>query len=173
MRVWERSCVLHSVAKEEKDMSSKICWMPSGSIIASSNKKQIIFFERNALRHYEFDLRETEDFEVLKIEWNCGSDLLAILLKSSSTNRKTIQLWTRRNYHWYLKQHLLVNNEINTKLSQMCWDVEDPMLLRVLFQDGSIFRYNFCWDYISSQTISKKNPCNVAVIDGSNSFSFY
>jgi elongator complex protein 1 len=41
-------------------MSSVVAWQPTGGIVAGSdevdNKHRVIFWERNGLRHLEFDL---------------------------------------------------------------------------------------------------------------------
>ena len=58
------------------------CFRPMGDIIASSqllpNKHDIIFFERNGLRHKEFSIRDNAD--ILDISWNLGSDILSLIL---------------------------------------------------------------------------------------------
>jgi len=48
-----------------------------------NGKQDIIFFERNGLRHYEFHLKD-DNCEVLDIKWNAGSDVLALLVKLAS-----------------------------------------------------------------------------------------
>ena len=68
---------------------------------------QIIFFERNGLRHGEFLLPNTADLMVEEVCWNNDSTVLAVWLKSLSETAKIVhklQLWTTRNYTWYLKQ---------------------------------------------------------------------
>jgi len=80
LRAWDRSCNLNSTSEEVKGMSNKVSWKPSGSLIASSQsssqKNDIIFFERNGLRHGEFGVRAKAD--VVDIRWNSDSDIIAI-----------------------------------------------------------------------------------------------
>lgn len=58
-----------------------------GDLIASvqtlPQKHDIIFFERNGLRHREFSLRD--DCDVIDLSWNAGSDVLSLLLKKRDT----------------------------------------------------------------------------------------
>ena len=174
MRVWERSCSLSATSRGNKGMSGNVCWMPSGSIIASSqltHVHQIIFFEKNGLRHYEFDLREKEPVQVLDIQWNSGSDVLALLLKSKE--RRYVQLWTRGNYHWYLKQQLLNEGCQEDKVVQMSWDPENAMVLRLLFENGSFTQFHFSFDVTVPHSLTQQNPSTVAVVDGSEWKHFF
>jgi hypothetical protein len=65
--------------------ASPLC-RPSGNLIASVktppiyHRHEVALFERNGLQHGEFVLRSTD--EVLALQWNCESDILAILLRS-------------------------------------------------------------------------------------------
>jgi len=64
-------------------------WIPSGELIASSQdlsietgeegRKQVVFFERNGLRRYEFEVREKG--RIREVAWNSGSDVLAVWIE--------------------------------------------------------------------------------------------
>lgn len=60
---------------------------PSGNLIACTqrleDKHNVIFYERNGLRHGEFTLRT--ELEVLDIKWNTSSDILALLVAYPKT----------------------------------------------------------------------------------------
>ena len=43
----------------------------------------------------------------------------------------SVQLWTRNNYHWYLKQEL-VYSAMGLHISSIMWDVEIPLKLHVV-----------------------------------------
>lgn len=88
-------------------------------------KKDIIFFERNGLRHGEFTLRDNH--EVLEVQWNADSDTLAILMLDKEKNASVVQLWTAKNYHWYLKQEY----NYQTRVADIKWDAERGLVLHV------------------------------------------
>lgn len=87
-----------------------------------------MFFERNGLRHREFLLRN-QDGNVLDIQWNPSSDLLAILLENSSSEYY-VQLWSRSNYQWYLKKNLVFGK----KVVRMRWQPEKTMSLFLILE---------------------------------------
>ncbi|PVU98592.1 hypothetical protein BB559_001423 [Furculomyces boomerangus] len=124
-------------------LEQTISWKPSGSVIASTEKLEhlyrVVFYERNGLRHYEFNLPKN----VIKVDnlyWNNNSSILAVIAQVQTehidndiknSTETVVQLWTCGNYHWYLKQ------EINSKclggiVNSFTWDVENPYLIHIL-----------------------------------------
>lgn len=65
--------------------SSIMFHRPSGNLIVSSqrlpHRHDIVFFERNGLRHGEFTLRGNKEHKVLEVSWNSDSTVLAIWLE--------------------------------------------------------------------------------------------
>jgi len=109
IRVYSREGQLDSVSEPVDGLEGALSWRPSGNLIASTrrteDKIEVVFFERNGLRHGQFDLRFTpEELAALSIpltlKWNSDSNVLAV----SYPNK--VQLWTMSNYHYYLKQEL-------------------------------------------------------------------
>lgn len=107
VRVYSAEGVLDSVSEPVDGLESAISWRPHGNIIAgvkrSNGKLEVVFFERNGLRHGSFDLRlsqeETNTFgTTLSLAWNGDSSILAVSMKDR------VQLWTMSNYHYSLKQ---------------------------------------------------------------------
>lgn len=88
-------------------------------------KKDIIFFERNGLRHGEFTLKDNH--EVLDVQWNADSDTLAVLMFDKEKNSSVVQLWTAKNYYWYLKQEYIYQ----TRVADIKWDAERGLVLHV------------------------------------------
>ncbi|MBW0472306.1 hypothetical protein O181_012021 [Austropuccinia psidii MF-1] len=128
-------------------LRSKIAWRPEGSIIASvlhntsRDKLNVIFFERNGLQRYGFDLHEADRIhDISGLSWNSDSSILAVGVKKlgsthSSDNVKyiyAVQLWARSNYHWYLKHearadlHQPLGSEA---VPSMMWHPEIPLCL--------------------------------------------
>ncbi|KAL6947049.1 Elongator subunit iki3 [Hanseniaspora vineae] len=114
IRVYNREGQLDSASEPVDGMEQSLSWKPQGSLIASIQRKtflseeeeegqslDLIFFERNGLRHGEFDTRLPLAEPVKDLTWNSTSDILTIVLEDR------IQLWTTKNYHWFLKQEII------------------------------------------------------------------
>lgn len=110
LRIYSREGVLDSVSEPVDGLEGALSWRPSGNLIAGIQRLQdridVVFFERNGLRHGQFSLRlspeqMTTSGESISLSWNADSTVLAVRLTDS------IQLWTMGNYHWYLKQEVV------------------------------------------------------------------
>ncbi|OQS04776.1 RNA polymerase II elongator complex subunit [Thraustotheca clavata] len=164
--VWEfnnATWYLHAKGRYEDsrpltDLQQSVTWCPNHTLITSSQifKKQlhVVFFERNGLRHGEFVVNATA---VSHVQWNSLSDVLAVACRRESGD-VTIQLWTRNNYHWYLKQERL----LSAPIASMQWDPESPYKLHVFTCSGEYHNYT-----ITTKVHTSANA-TVAVIDGCN-----
>jgi len=131
IRVYSREGQLDSVSEPVDGLEGALSWRPSGNLIASirrSNERvEVVFFERNGLRHGQFDLRLTpEEFQALTtpitLRWNSDSNVLAVCFSNK------VQLWTMSNYHYYLKQELKFPEDAAKTV--MCnWHSERPLSL--------------------------------------------
>jgi elongator complex protein 1 len=109
IRVYSREGSLDSVSEPVDGLEGALSWRPAGNIIAGiqrlDDRIDVVFFERNGLRHGQFTLRLSEEERTtcatdLKLDWNIDSTVLAVRFKDR------IQLWTMGNYHYYLKQEI-------------------------------------------------------------------
>lgn len=106
IRFYSRTAVLQATSELTPGLEGSLAWQPSGSIIAAtaSHASQVVFFERNGLRRYEFDLKE-EKLEygsvVRQLAWNVDSTVLAVwaerLNPPLGIQRHSVQLWRRNN----------------------------------------------------------------------------
>ncbi|KAF8942635.1 hypothetical protein BGZ47_006286 [Haplosporangium gracile] len=169
IRVYNREAILQTTSESVDMLEHGLSWRPSGNLIASSqrlpHRHDIVFFERNGLRHGEFTLREEAGTVVRELAWNCDSTVLAIWLQR--TNGSCIQLWTMNNYKWYMKQELLYNGE-GSSVASLQWDVEAALVLHVVTESGSYQRNQYCWDNYINEMLSPDNLGTVAVVDGAN-----
>lgn len=125
VRVYSREGELDSASEPVDGLEGALSWRPSGNLMAGiqrlSDRVDIVFFERNGLRHGQFTLRSPEgsvvSHEKIRLEWNSDSTVLAVVLKD------TIQLWTMGNYHWYLKREI----PISTGFSCLAWHPEKAL----------------------------------------------
>ncbi|KAF2025124.1 IkappaB kinase complex, IKAP component [Setomelanomma holmii] len=129
IRVFSREGQLDSVSEPVNGVEGALSWRPSGNLIAgirrSDEKLEVVFFERNGLRHGQFDLRLTsEELQSLTASptllWNSDSSVLAVMFPDRS------QLWTMSNYHYYLKQEL-VFPEAAKQTVRCVWHAEKPL----------------------------------------------
>ena len=127
IRVYSREGSLDSVSEPVDGLEGALSWRPAGNLIAGVQRLDdhvdVVFFERNGLRHGQFSLRLTAEQmhlhgQHIGLSWNSDSTVLAVILDDS------IQLWTMGNYHWYLKQELK-NDHVQT----LIWHPEEPLRL--------------------------------------------
>lgn len=134
IRVYSREGELDSASEPVDHLESSLSWRPSGNLMAGiqryQDKVDVVFFERNGLRHGQFTLRSSLEDVIacpkIQLEWNTDSTTLAVVLT------KTVQFWTMGNYHWYLKQE--IPRDIGGA-SVLSWHPERS--LRVAFATGS------------------------------------
>lgn len=130
IRVFSREGHLDSVSEPVDGLEGALSWRPSGNLIAGLQRLQdridVVFFERNGLRHGQFDLRLKRDEleslgSSLRLKWNSDSSVLAVCYP------RKVQLWTMSNYHYYLKQELLFP-ESHVAAVGCNWHSEKPLL---------------------------------------------
>lgn len=131
IRVYSREGSLDSVSEPVDGLEGALSWRPAGNLMAGIQRLQdridVVFFERNGLRHGKFPLRLTQDeMETWATEpflkWNTDSSVLAVCFKDR------VQLWTMGNYHYYLKQEIFSRSRASTKL---CWHPEKALRFAV------------------------------------------
>lgn len=133
IRIFTREGALDSVTEPVDGLEGTLSWKPTGNLLAGiqrlDNTVQVVFFERNGLRHGQFALdlspAEARDWEShITISWNNDSSLLGV------SYRDRLQIWTASNYHYYLKQEFLhtkngPERQINAIV--LLWHPEDPL----------------------------------------------
>ncbi|EFA84443.1 elongation protein 1 [Heterostelium album PN500] len=179
LRTWERSLVLHAISEPLiTGLESVVAWRPSGSLVACPNrlpnKHEIALFERNGLKHGEFNIRVGA--EVLALEWSADSEILALHLrltnstaaaddKQQQQRSSVVQIWHRSNYHWFLK-HELHCAENDSVVCIRFDNASQASILRVLTKLGELHEHLFAWDYNASLGDAITNPATVAMVDG-------
>jgi len=133
IRVFSRDGILDSVSEPVDYLENALSWRPAGNIIASVQRREgridVVFFERNGLRHGEFDLRLSKNemqtrASSVKLQWNIDSTVLAVVFKDC------VQLWTMGNYHYYLKHEIPLDDQQWGPLD-VKWHPENPLQLVV------------------------------------------
>ena len=130
IRVYSRECVLDSVSEPVDSLEGALSWRPAGNLIAGIQRFQdqvdVVFFERNGLRHGQFSLRLSPEQMALpgqdiRLSWNSDSTVLAVIMSDCT------QLWTMSNYHWYLKQELDAKVSPLLQMSPIVWHPEKSL----------------------------------------------
>ncbi|KAI0453178.1 IKI3 family-domain-containing protein [Xylaria acuta] len=163
IRVYSRDGVLDSASEPVDYMESALSWRPAGNLMASiqrlEDRVDVIFFERNGLRHGQFSLRSPEGRTLTKDEihlsWNADSTVLAVTLDDR------IQLWTMGNYHWYLKQETLVESQ----LRKIAWHPEKPLRFGAVAA-GKLMQAEYIFEVAHGSLTPPYDHGAVAVIDG-------
>lgn len=172
-KVFDREGHLQYTSEKQQGLEANLCWRPSGNVIATTQKlpeKYIVsFFEKNGLKHGEFNLNLTPSTYVEDITWNSDSEILTLLCYDSNIDAQTIHLYITSNYHWYLKQILIFSKE--QKINKLLWnddfDVSHNKKLHIILQNGHHYCYTWIWNIDHSRGKSADDDAVVAVIDGS------
>ncbi|CDR38690.1 CYFA0S02e04588g1_1 [Cyberlindnera fabianii] len=135
IRVFNREGTLESVSEPVDWLENQLAWGPLITSIQRNTHPHIedefddaepsldvVFFERNGLRHGEFSSRIPLDTIIDSIVWNSNNEALALL------SRDKVYIWTSKNYHWYLKQEL---NFSANSVQLIRWHPEKPLTLLV------------------------------------------
>ncbi|KAI3091561.1 hypothetical protein CBS147343_791 [Aspergillus niger] len=169
IRVYSREGTLDSVSEPVDGLEGALSWRPSGNLIAGIQRREdrtdVVFFERNGLRHGEFTLRLTEEERStwasnIHLSWNVDSTVLAVQFHDRT------QFWTTGNYHYYLKQEIPigVNAEYPYPFS-LKWHQEKALRF-IAGASGSMLDVDFVFDVSQGSTTSPDDVGAVAVVDG-------
>ena len=125
--MYDRQGALQSTSELVAGLEHTLVWRPSGNLIVGTQRfgyegggagregrHDVIFFERNGLRHGEFSLRVDQlgvkgtgpdfgqgrrwGYKVREMAWNSDSNVLAVWIEGDEGD--VIQFWTTGNYHW-------------------------------------------------------------------------
>jgi elongator complex protein 1 len=169
IRVFTRDAVLDSASEPVDGLESALSWRPSGNLIAGVQRLHdhidVVFFERNGLRHGQFSLRLSQTdmaswASAIHLSWNIDSTVLAVVF----TDR--VQLWTMGNYHYYLKQEIFAGSLLRAPSSlAFMWHPEQSLRCSLLAK-GYILDMDFRLSVTLGSTIRPHDDGIVAVIDG-------
>ena len=169
IRVFSREAVLDSASEPVDGLESAMSWKPSGQIIAAiqrlPNRLDVVFFERNGLRHGEFTLRlsqgELEEItKFVSLSWHPDSSMLAVIMLDR------VQFWSMGNYHYYLKQEVLLHTTGPTlRQPRMRWH-PNHALRAVIQSSESLIDISFAFVVSRGSIIEPHDHGTALVIDG-------
>lgn len=196
LRVYDRQAALQSTSEAVPGLEHPLVWRPSGNLIVGTQRfgfegggagkegrHDVVFFERNGLRHGEFNLRvehlggkvEGVDsgyqrrwgYQVRELDWNADSNVLSVWIEGDDGD--IVQLWSTGNYHWYLKHEIaapLSPSGQPGRFTSVSWHPEVPLYLLLTTQTQLIQR-KYAWDTFVSRSQPPNDSGTVAVLDGS------
>jgi len=191
LRIYTRAGVLSATSDPSvRGISHVLAVRPTGNLIATSQRMggpyapgrtgrhDIVFFERNGLRHGEFSLREdaesmpdvplapsvpplgpwARERTMERLAWNADGTILAVLLRGAT---HVLQLWTTGNYHWYLKHEAEYD-----VVHDIAWHPEQPLTL--LVAHTSVELRTFWLETPCSRGLPPHDAACAAVVDGAH-----
>ncbi|MCJ1431909.1 hypothetical protein MMC27_001265 [Xylographa pallens] len=169
IRVYSREGELDGVSEPVDGLEGALSWRPDGNLLAGIQRfddhVDVVFFERNGLRHGQFPLRIaieeiTDEWATsIVLEWNVDSSILAVCF------RDRVQLWTMGNYHYYLKQEVSFAIPPSKGRIYFQWNPEQPLMCTVMSED-SVHRLEYVLSVDAGSTIPPDDYGILSVIDG-------
>ncbi|XP_077290540.1 elongator complex protein 1 [Arctopsyche grandis] len=172
-KVFNREGILQYTSEKQPGLECKFTWRPSGNLIATTqvfpHKYVVAFFEKNGLKHGELLL--PFDYEHVAVEsllWSGDSEVLSVHFTNNQTGDSRILLYTISNYHWYLKQSLLIPNK--SQLLAVKWeDVlsnNNGKCIHLVLDTGLHEKIEWVWCVDQSNAKNQSDDSVVGVIDG-------
>jgi elongator complex protein 1 len=106
--------------KPLSNLQKPISFMPSGSFVAGFSQRalpngsilrEIILWERNGLRHGEFQMPDKIGLSVKSLDFSLDSTLLAIHCVGPDA-KEMILIFYRSNWKWFSKQVILLDKPL-------------------------------------------------------------
>ncbi|KAJ8714548.1 hypothetical protein PYW07_002773 [Mythimna separata] len=171
-KVFDKEGHLQYTSEKQQGLESNLSWRPSGNLIATTQKLNdkylVSFFEKNGLKHGEFEIPVNSNTVVEDITWSTDSEILTLQCRDTEKNIQTLLLYTIGNYHWYLKQTVIFNSDQD--ISKIMWDndfdIANNKKLHVFLHNGQHFSYTWIWNVDHSRGYGPDDDAVVAVIDG-------
>ncbi|THV06651.1 pol II transcription elongation factor [Dendrothele bispora CBS 962.96] len=189
LRVYDRQGALQSTSEAVSGLEHSLSWRPSGNLIASTQRfgfegggagragrHDLVFFERNGLRHGEFELRPADmavgqsadkkwGYRVKEVGWSSDSNVLSIWIERDEGD--LVQLWTIGNYHWYLKQEISASSKSSKPVhfTSVEWHPEKALQMILTTSSEVIYR-SFAWETTISPSKPPIDSGLVSVADG-------
>ncbi|WVR09089.1 hypothetical protein IAU60_006151 [Kwoniella sp. DSM 27419] len=171
---------LSATSESLPGLEGPLTWRPSGNVISTlvrygyeggaegrQGKWDVAMLERNGLRHGGFELREDlgtwQEGRVRGMQWSSDSEVLAIWVERK--DRDVVQLWSMKNYHYYLKQEIFSHDPSASRFKGFKWHPEQALSLYI-YGDHFLQARTFVWDTYTASLPMPQDTASVAVVDG-------
>ena len=175
IQVYSRDGTLDSASEPVDGLLGALSWRPAGNLICGvqclEDRADVVFFERNGLRHGQFPLRLTKE-EVktcvtgIALKWNVDSSVLAISFKDKA------ELWTMGNYHYYLKQEIFPTSSTSEGKSVLLqWHPEESLKLAIASPGTKHFKTLSFWNEHAFTLVGESQRLEYNLIVGTHYIS--
>ncbi|KAG6878005.1 hypothetical protein C0993_000965 [Termitomyces sp. T159_Od127] len=183
LRVYDRDGALQSTSEAVPGLEHALAWRPAGNLLAATQRfgfegagagpearHDVVFFERNGLRHGEFAIRAAElrgagrwGYRVKELSWSSDSGVLAVWVERDEGD--VVQLWTMGNYYWYLKQEIEAP-AADGRFTSVSWHPEQALHI-LLTTKTAVIQRSYAWDTFAAPSSEPPHDTGaVAVFDG-------
>lgn len=164
-RVYDNEMTHLSTSEPVDKLEHNLSWRPSGNWITTSqrspNGHDIVFFERNGLRHRDFRLFEMkEGLKVKTLSWNPDSDMLAVWISGDFDSY--VEIWTMHNYHWYRKHVFSIKGQ---KVEQIGWSKKAGKKFFAIMDNGDYHVLSLHSQISCNSSLNMDSCASVSVID--------
>ena len=128
LRIYNRDAALQSTSEYVAGLEHPLSWRPSGNLIVSTQRfgfpgggagkdgrHDVVFFERNGLRHGEFTLREPSTktvlddrigwgYSVKEVAWSSDSNILSVWVKGQDKDVGSLRVFFLPCFELTLRQ---------------------------------------------------------------------
>ncbi|KAJ7252430.1 IKI3 family-domain-containing protein [Mycena haematopus] len=193
LRIYDRQAVLQATSEAVPGLEHAMAWRPSGNLIVGTQRfgfegggagkegrHDVVFFERNGLRHGEFGVRVGDlsitpgpreegrkwGYKIKELRWSSDSNVLGLWIEKDEGD--IFQLWTTGNYHWYLKHEMVAPASASGpgRFTSVEWHPEQALHV-VMTTSSQIIQRTYAWETWVSATRPPNDSGTVAVLDGS------
>lgn len=98
--------------------------------------------------------------------WSPAADILAIICEQPRMNSMVLQLWTEKNYHWYLKQTIVFNTDDPLIFARWSVTGRSSQNELILVTTTEIIFCSFDWRVNQSRGKILEDKAVVGVING-------
>ena len=162
VRVFNREGQLQSTSELVSNLAPCLSWKTFRLITSSMSKPNgsnvIGFFEKNGLRHGEFDL--PVESRVKMLVWNSDASILAAHIVEEKSGNDVVQLWVASNYNWQLKK-----TWTQKEVLSVMWDPMMPLSF-FIFSAHEAYEIKLKWKIHHSGCKVPTDKAFVGVING-------
>lgn len=165
IRVYSREGGLQSTSETVPQLGHCLAWktLMASTVEMPNNKFIVAFFEKNGLRHGDFELPfQVGQAQVSQVSWNVDGSVLLVVCQEHKGHSSHVMLYVASNYKWQLKQGW----QFGEQVVYADWDPVSPLSLNFVTMNNTWHRYELCWRIDHSLGKDSADQALVGVTDG-------
>ncbi|KAB0798456.1 hypothetical protein PPYR_09449 [Photinus pyralis] len=157
-KVFKYPCELLYESASIVGLQPIIAWKPEGNLIAcvtcTTTTREVSLFEKNCLIKNKIEL--SDQVEIIDLKWSACGQILSIY--QSLGNETFLDLYTIKNYVWYLKQRL----NFATTNSLISYHFKDSLSTVIILQVVTVREtVEYSFKYVVSKSAGGRKTCGV------------